>query len=191
MNQNINFSYIGKLTEGLIRFKIGTCPRYKCGFIDIEGNVVIEPIYTNAQNFKNGYSCVKIGNWADGKWGVINKLGELVIDYKFNKIFSFSNNRAKVLINDRWGFINLNGEIVFYLDPYLKSTSFHNNFAKVHKYLIDKDVFVYGIIDIFGNEIVPCKIDCCAANSYFNCNEFEYFIDLYKSGFYDDFIVDD
>lgn len=40
----------------------------KWGFIDKEGNVVVEPQYDNARPFSNGLAAVEI----DGKWGYIN-----------------------------------------------------------------------------------------------------------------------
>lgn len=188
MNQNIDFSYIGKLTEGLIRFKIGICPKYKCGFIDVDGNVVIEPIYTNAQNFKNGYSIVKLGHWADGKWGVINKKGELVIDYLFDRIFPFSDNRAKVRIDNQWYFINEKGEILFSINQYLRTGNYHNGYTIVEKKT--DDIRLFGIIDVFGNEVVPCKVDCFSSKTHFFCSNLSNYIKLYNDGYYDDFIID-
>ncbi|MGN0141221.1 MAG: WG repeat-containing protein [Roseburia sp.] len=45
------------------------------GYVDDEGNVVIEPQYEAAKSFSNGLAAVCI----DGKWGFINRENELVI----------------------------------------------------------------------------------------------------------------
>lgn len=51
----------------------------KWGFIDIEGNIIIDPHFDEAKSFSNGFAAVKKGD----EWGFINKEGQLVIDYQF------------------------------------------------------------------------------------------------------------
>ncbi len=61
--------------DGLIAF----CNGGKWGFVDIEGNIVIEPAYAGAKSFSNGYAAVSNGS----TWGFIDKQGIMVIDYIF------------------------------------------------------------------------------------------------------------
>lgn len=51
----------------------------KWGFVDDNGNVVIEPKYDKAKSFSNNLAAVSI----NGKWGFIDAEGRLVIDYQF------------------------------------------------------------------------------------------------------------
>lgn len=61
--------------DGLIAFEKGN----KWGFVDTEGNVVIEPQYESAKSFSNGLAAVK----KDGYWGFINTENILVIKNEF------------------------------------------------------------------------------------------------------------
>lgn len=73
---NITCSEIGKTSNnGLIAFKSGD----KWGFIDEDGDIVIEPKYNNARSFSYGLAAV----CSNGKWGFINSNNEVVIDYQF------------------------------------------------------------------------------------------------------------
>lgn len=52
----------------------------KWGFVDAEGNVVVEPQYAGAKSFANGFAAVCN---EEGLWGFINEANELVIDYAY------------------------------------------------------------------------------------------------------------
>lgn len=58
---------------------VAVCVNGKWGFVDLDGNVVIEPAYENAKSFSNGLAAVYNGE----HWGFINTEGILVIDYIF------------------------------------------------------------------------------------------------------------
>lgn len=47
-----------------------------------------------------------------GKWGFVDTSGKVVIEPKYDKAKSFSNNLAAVCMNEVWGFIDKNGRIV-------------------------------------------------------------------------------
>lgn len=73
---NITCSEIGKSSNnGWIAFK----DKNKWGFVDEDGNIVIEPKYDNAKSFNYGLAAV----CSDGKWGFIDNNNEVVIDYQF------------------------------------------------------------------------------------------------------------
>lgn len=59
----------------------------KWGFIDESGEIVIEPVFSNAKSFSNGLAAVSDGS----KWGFINQKGVLVIDYQFEDADYFTN----------------------------------------------------------------------------------------------------
>lgn len=83
----------------------------KIGFVDSQtGEIVIKPTFSAAQPFENGYAAVchacktqKEGehtSWINGKWGIINKKGELVIEPKYERIKSIETNNRLIVIED-------------------------------------------------------------------------------------------
>ena len=61
--------------DGCIAFEKGG----KWGFVDVAGNILIEPQYENARSFSNGLAAVCQNN----RWGFINRDNQLVIEYQF------------------------------------------------------------------------------------------------------------
>lgn len=94
----------------------------------------------------------------NGKWGVVNKLNEIIIPFvydSYESIKPFKNNYAAVKVNEKWGFVDLKGMIV--IEPI---------FERVEDYtppfIIVKNREKWGAINIEGVEILPCdysKID--------------------------------
>jgi hypothetical protein len=69
-------------SDGMIAFEQGG----KWGFVDTEGNVVIEPTYTKARSFSNGMAAVFNGEL----WGFIDFEGNLVMDYTYMEVDYFN-----------------------------------------------------------------------------------------------------
>ena len=78
-------------------------------------------IYDNEGNKRNEHSCkdadVYLGEYiayldSNGKWGYVDKDGNIVIDPRFEMAKSFSNDLAAIQINGKWGFIDTKGEVV-------------------------------------------------------------------------------
>lgn len=61
--------------DGLIAYQKGN----QWGYVDIEGNIVIEPQYERAKSFSNGLAAVQM----DGAWGFIDTDNRLVIENVF------------------------------------------------------------------------------------------------------------
>ncbi len=80
---------------GLIHVEKG----YKSGFIDKQGNKVIDTIYDSIGYFYEDDLTIAVKN---DKYGVINKKGEVVVPFKYDKIVAVEDG-YKALINDRWG----------------------------------------------------------------------------------------
>ncbi|MBN2663554.1 MAG: WG repeat-containing protein [Bacteroidales bacterium] len=148
---------------------------WDCAFIDYNGDIVFNlQNITDAFSFKSGKAMVVngekynyidlsgkiIGNWTDfpddfnadfknGKFGFINKNGDLVIDYKFNRAKDFSGGLAQVRVGSRtdgkYGYINRSGEFVTKM--YDEISDFDNGIAIVK--LNSK----YSVIDTSGYEI--------------------------------------
>lgn len=83
----------------------------KWGFINHDGKVIVEPIYKNVQDFRDGYAAVQT---EEGKWGYIDTTGKMVI----NAIYAmepsaFTEGYAHVVKrNGGLSLINKNGDIV-------------------------------------------------------------------------------
>jgi len=104
------------ISEGLSRMiKEG-----KVGFVNREGEIVIQPKYECQWPFNEGLAIFcengrieKMGEydvWKDAKWGAINKKGEVVIKAIYDNQFEFENGIAEVQEGDKTFKINTKGE---------------------------------------------------------------------------------
>lgn len=63
----------------------------KWGFVNVNGEIVIEPQYTKARSFANGYAAVCNEN---NLWGFLNDKYELCIDYTYKNALYFNGNET-------------------------------------------------------------------------------------------------
>lgn len=117
--------------------------------MDKSGQVVIKPEYDDVGFF---YPDDTAPVQKNGKWGRINKTGEMIIPMSYDKIWSFWEERGAVMINGKWGYIDKKNNLVV---PPLYDTKacFENGLAWVEKE--DK----WGYIDIHGNEVLEVAQD--------------------------------
>jgi restriction endonuclease Mrr len=80
----------------------------KYGFKDYKGNVVIQPVYSDAFNFKEGLCCAEL----NGLYGYIDKDNNTVIPFKYELAMSFSEGFACVTVNEKSGYIDKQGNVV-------------------------------------------------------------------------------
>ena len=80
------------------------------GFLDTNGEIVVNMIYKDAIDFSEGLAAVRV----EDKWGVINTQGDMVIHPKYFFISSFCKGVAIVCIQRNkklyWGCIDRNGK---------------------------------------------------------------------------------
>ncbi len=90
--------------EGLAAVKIGD----SWGYIDVDGNLVIEPQYPGVGNFSAGLAWARV---EEEKIGYINKKGEMVIEPVYIKCHNFDekSGMAKVMTGDDWFYIDKTG----------------------------------------------------------------------------------
>ena len=88
----------------------------------------------------------------NGKWGYINKIGEVIIPPQFDKAYRFYEGLARVKIYNKWGFINKRGEFV--IKPiYDEARDFSEGMAGVK--VGDK----WGFINKKGKLVIPPQFD--------------------------------
>lgn len=124
--QLLNLPNVGELfSEGLAKIRFGKGRDWensieledeKEGYIDKQGNVVIEPERRICESFSEGLARVRV--WSMDEWGFIDKKGKLLCEMKFKKADDFNEELARVLVEDVddwekeiWGFIDQTGDI--------------------------------------------------------------------------------
>ncbi len=77
------------------------------GYVDMDGNIVIQPIYQNAYQFTDGLAPVSVG-----LWGYINTKGEFFVPPVFDIASPFSWGRAEVIYRGQTHKMNTQGKCV-------------------------------------------------------------------------------
>ncbi len=123
------------------------------GYIDLNGNLVVDTIYDIAFNFKEGRAKVKL----NGKYGFIDKNGNQITDIKYDQACYYYGGRAQVMLNGKCGYIDLEGnEVIPLIYDYWQTeqfSCFKNGFVRVR--INEK----FGILDRNGKAITPVKYD--------------------------------
>jgi hypothetical protein len=78
------------------------------GFWDSKGLFVVPPVFEDARAFSDGLAAVK----RDGKWGYVNKAGEIAIECKFDQVGPFRQGKANALLGGRDVVIDRRGVVV-------------------------------------------------------------------------------
>lgn len=159
------FSTMSNYSEGRARVRIYGTDGY--GFLDTQGNVVIQPQFEDAGRFRNGLATVC--KTIDGHllYGFIDTAGNLRIPYQFEDVEEFTDYHAAVNKKGTWQYIDINGNTVLgpafvEADTLVDKTDknapkeikawprkFHNGLLPVKK---DKR---YGYVDTSGRWVIP------------------------------------
>ena len=128
------YTYIGHIQNGLRLAVKGN----KIGYIDSTTTPIIPFKFENAEqaktmgNFSNDRAFV----FEKGRWGIINKKGELITKSVFTQILPFQNGVAAVKKDSKWGYVSVTGK--FIISPkYDLAQSFSNQRAIVQIGQID------------------------------------------------------
>lgn len=140
-NQTTYYDLSGKITyienadplvnEAICKFNNGFCRIRRSGkfyFSDEFGKPIFNTAFDKAEDFKENFAEVKI----NGKWGFINKKGELIIKPQFYETHPFSNGLSQVAFgpNAKHGYIDTAGN--FIIKPqYDNASAFADNKAWV------------------------------------------------------------
>ena len=147
----------------------------KYGVINKENKTIIDFKYEEIYEYDNDLYVVKY----DGKVGIVNSLNKVVLDIIYSKIEDIESDRSIIIINEgdynKYGYIDRKGEII--INPiYSCAYDFVLDYAvveKFHEYELlseaelkilylkedfdfeDSEDRKFGVIDKFGNEIIP------------------------------------
>lgn len=132
----------------LISYRSGD--RY--GYVDVDGNVVIEAQWDEVTEMKGGVSRVRIGR----KWGLIDSSGAKLSRLLYDEIWEFTAREALALVvkNSKYGFIDRKGRVAISV-KYDYAASFSEDFAVAS--LNGR----FGYIDVRGRWKVPPQYDFC------------------------------
>ncbi|NNE15564.1 MAG: WG repeat-containing protein [Saprospiraceae bacterium] len=131
-------------------------PKYKWGFLNTKGDIVIDPIYDDVRDAKQDLIAANL----EGKWGYINHKGKTVIPFIYQQALDFSESRSFVQdFENQWYLINTTGDSITTLQ-YSEFKSFKNNHCVVGQ--ADK----WGLINQQGDEIVPIIYNKLTQTSY-------------------------
>jgi hypothetical protein len=83
----------------------------KFGYLNANGNIVVQPKYDLGMDFNDGYALVMLNK----KWGFIDSTGKEVIPLQFiNQPTDFKNGLARLLSNNgKLTYINTSGKIIW------------------------------------------------------------------------------
>lgn len=134
--KNINFE--DKIPKSQLYFdglaKLFDTKKNRCGFKNINGEIIIPPIFITAQNFNEGLAAVLVEseNNETSKWGFIDVNGKLIIPAIFNKQPTpFCHGYSSVIKSDgSVVMIDKNGKVA---SPIFRDIlNFHNGIAIAH-----------------------------------------------------------
>lgn len=124
---------------------------YKTKFINKANATVFELPELNYSIFSEGFLPYKEGEL----YGYIDSTGAKVIPAQFKFCSEFSNQKAAVVFKSgKCGYINHNRQL-FISPRYDTAFDFHDKFAVVGKRDLTTRKFKYGVIDQYGNALVP------------------------------------
>lgn len=128
---------------------------YKTKFIDKNNHTIFQLPERNYSAFSEGFLAYKEGNL----FGFIDSTGEKVIPAQFYHCSAFRNQKAVVEFRSgKSGYIN-HAKQLFISPRYDTAFDFHGNFAVVGKKDRISGVMKYGVIDQYGNLLIPFVYD--------------------------------
>lgn len=157
--------YFTRVSEGLaVAEEFG----FGMYYVTMDGETTIEGPFESAKPFSEGYAAVRI----DGKWGFIDKNGQLICTPQFSKVGDFFEGYAVVSIEGDFGIktgvINTTGELTVSLGN-IETYSW-----EVKNGLIDMGSFRngFGLMDINGEWVVkPTYDDITSSENFFKLHK--------------------
>ncbi|PLX07792.1 MAG: hypothetical protein C0596_09320 [Marinilabiliales bacterium] len=107
-----------KTYEKVGKFHEGMCAVYEglnMGFVNLKGEEIIPLKYTGDPWFYNGLVCLCLADAEVGKYGFMDKNGEVAIPFQYIQAgySGFNNGECRVMINGKTNLIDTTGKVVF------------------------------------------------------------------------------
>jgi hypothetical protein len=141
----------------------------RLGYCDSNGKQMIEPMFTDAEDFNEGYAAVQ----KNDLYGYINKAGKTKIEFQYTEASGFANNVAIVQKDKKYFLIDYSNKILS--AKYDDIAEFSEGLAIVKKNNL------YGAINVNGQEIIKPAFDMMSDFS----EGFSVFLKNSKYGFLD------
>ncbi|GJM32961.1 MAG: hypothetical protein DHS20C18_19620 [Saprospiraceae bacterium] len=139
------FRAAGEFSEGLAPVKVFS----KYGYIDKMGEFAIIPEFDKADVFSEGMAKVGLrDDELDMHYGFIDITGTWIVQPVYDQAEPFSDGMAAVCLDDKWGFIDENGEVKVEIN-YLAASNFQNGQAYLTRATPDDEETL--LIDTDGN----------------------------------------
>ena len=126
------FDYASWFYDGLCRVELDGLR----GFVNMDGEYVVEPKYFVARDFMDGYAAVgdRVVDYTQNMssdssegaiWGVIDTTGKVVVELKYDTL-NFVEGEGIIIaeIDDRYGIINFEGDVLVPIEYTQVSTNF-------------------------------------------------------------------
>jgi hypothetical protein len=146
--QSYNKANVGTLSEGLLAFQLETGGKF--GFMNENGDVVIEPTFEGAQPFKDGRAVVNTDE-TFFRYGLIDQEGKYVIEPTYNDISILGEKRVALgkafdesipFAGSKYAIADLNGRILTEF-KYVNVMEYKNGYASAsdtrNTFFIDKN----------------------------------------------------
>jgi len=117
--------------------------------LTLAGEEVPRVVYRDIWNSGEGFAWVN----TDGKWGLIDNTGKVLIPTKFTDLNNIVDGVAAVMVDGKWGLLNSNGVQV--LPPKYDGIGWIQATKLVQARMGKK----LGMIDLTGKEVVPVQYD--------------------------------
>lgn len=161
-----------RYSEGLLLVTMEVEGQARCGYLNKEGEFVVQPTFLEGRPFSQGLAAVKMvvsraeadrrvadylhindyhsgeGDWVE-RYGFINQKGEMVIAPSFRDAYGFSQDLVAVeLTEGEWGYLHLNNSLAV-LGQYDWADDFVGDYA-----IVQQEGY-YGVIRQDGSLALP------------------------------------
>lgn len=170
--KQVKYAIVRDFSEGMavIRYEDKSLIKWK-GYINENGDELMEPEYEWAGNFSGGVAVVQ----KDGLYGIINKEGRFLVPPTYEQTKGeFHDGLLGVKKDEKWGFVDSRGNWI--IEPQFEETqNFQNGYAMVARGLRQ-----WGCIDKSGKMLVPMKFDVVMPGSYYLIGILGYYKSYYS-----------
>lgn len=147
-----------RFQNGIIPVRFTIENKFKFGYIDKKGIIVVKPQFDSIELHQYGYAAVMVENNGKEKWGYIDAKGNYIVKPIYDRVYDFykdgNNLYGKVKLNGKTGYINQNGEVVIQLN-YSSIHEFYKGIAVAQQNKGD----LLGIINTKEEWVVEPKFD--------------------------------